>query len=197
MGRKFSGSVYTVAVMIILDHAKYFLEIRILAGIGFYAFLSSLLNQPVRNILTGMEYTSTAVVCLFLMFGTAEYPVNKSYHRFSIDRCPPSVISSVMCIHFFVIQVLWRHMAVICNVKRKIAVRSWMAADQPVILIADPYLRHCSLKNCRFSLMSIQYRIVVGIILKMKWKVRQNVKQLQKSLCFTAKKFLSALHFIL
>ena len=96
MGRKFSGSVYTVAGMTILDHAKYFLEIRILAGIGFYAFLSSLLNQPVRNILTGMEYTSTAVVCLFLMFGTAEYPVNKSYHRFSIDRCPPSVISSVI-----------------------------------------------------------------------------------------------------
>ena len=75
MGRKFSGSVYAAAGMIILDHAKYFLEIRILAGIGFYAFLSSLLNQPVRNILTGMEYTGTAVVCLFLMFGTAEYPV--------------------------------------------------------------------------------------------------------------------------
>ena len=52
---------------------------------------------------TGMEYTGTAVVCLFLMLGTAEYPVNKSYHRFSINRCPPSVISSVMCIHFFVI----------------------------------------------------------------------------------------------
>ena len=59
---------------------------RILAGIGFYAFLSSLLNQPVRNIFTGMEYTGTAVVCLFLMLGTAEYPVNKSYHRFSINR---------------------------------------------------------------------------------------------------------------
>ena len=52
---------------------------------------------------TGMEYTGTAVVCLFLMLGTAEYPVNKSYHRFSINRCPSSVISSVMCIHFFVI----------------------------------------------------------------------------------------------
>ena len=75
MGRKFSGSVYAAAGMIILDHAKYFLEIRILAGIGFYAFLSRLLNQPVRNILTGMEYTGTAVVSLFLMFGTAEYPV--------------------------------------------------------------------------------------------------------------------------
>lgn len=103
MGRKFSGSVYSTAGMIILNHAKYFLEIRILAGIGFYAFLSSLMNQPVRNIFTGMEYTGTAVVCLFLMLGTAEYPVNKSYHRFSINRCPSSVISSVMCIHFFVI----------------------------------------------------------------------------------------------
>ena len=37
-------SVYSAAGMIILNHAKYFLEIRILAGIGFYAFLSSLLN---------------------------------------------------------------------------------------------------------------------------------------------------------
>ena len=166
MGRKFSGSVYSAAGMIILNHAKYFLEIRILAGIGFYAFLSSLLNQPVRNIFTGMEHTGTAVVCLFLMLGTAEYPVNKSYHRFSINRCPPSVISSVMCIHFFVIQVFWRHMIVICNVKRKITVRSWMAADQPVILITDPYLRHCSLKNCRLPFVGIQYRIVVGIILK-------------------------------
>jgi len=52
MGRKFFSSVYIAARMIILDHAKYFLEIRIFAGIGFYAFLSSLLNQPVRNILT-------------------------------------------------------------------------------------------------------------------------------------------------
>ena len=69
MGRKFSGSiVYTAAGMIILDHAKYFLKIRILAGIGFHSFFGSLLDQPVRNILTGMEYTGTAVVCLFLMF---------------------------------------------------------------------------------------------------------------------------------
>ena len=166
MGRKFSGSVYAAAGMIILDHAKHFLEIRILAGIGFYAFISRLLNQPVRNILTGMEYTGTAVVCLFLMFGTAEYPVNKSYHRFSIDRCPPSIISSVMCIYFFVIQVFWWHMTVICNVKRKITIRSRMSADQPVILVADPYLRHGSLKNCRLPLIGIQYRIVVGIILK-------------------------------
>ena len=164
MGRKFS--VYTATGMIILDHAKHFLEIRILAGISFYAFLSSLPNQSVRNILTGMEYTGTAVVCLFLVFGTAEYPVNTSYHRFSIDRCPPSVISSVMCIHFFVIQVFWWHMTVICNVKRKITIRSRMSADQPAILVADPYLRHGSLKNCRLPLISIQYRIVVGIILK-------------------------------
>ena len=57
-------------------------------------------------------------------------------------------------------------MTVICNVKRKITVRSWMAADQPVILITDPYLRHCSLKNCRLPFIGIQYRIVVGIILK-------------------------------
>ena len=71
MGRKFSGSVYSAAGMIILNHATYFLEIRILAGIGFYAFLSSLLTQPVRNIFTGMEHTGTAVVCLFLMLGTA------------------------------------------------------------------------------------------------------------------------------
>ena len=49
-------------------------KVLILTGIGFYAFISRLLNQPVRNILTGMEYTGTAVVCLFLMFGTAEYP---------------------------------------------------------------------------------------------------------------------------
>ena len=40
------------------------------------------------------------------------------------------------------------------------------AADQPVILITDPYLRHCSLKNCRLPFIGIQYRIVVGIILK-------------------------------
>ena len=57
-------------------------------------------------------------------------------------------------------------MIVICNVKRKITVRSWMAADQPVILITDPYLRHCSLKNCRLPFIGIQYRVVVGIILK-------------------------------
>ena len=69
MGRKFSGSiVYTAAGMIILDHAKYFFKIRILAGIGFHSLFGSLLDQPVRNILTGMEYTGTAVVCLFLMF---------------------------------------------------------------------------------------------------------------------------------
>ena len=43
-------------------------KIRILTGIGFHAFFGSLLDQPVRNILTGMEYTGTAVVCLFLMF---------------------------------------------------------------------------------------------------------------------------------
>ena len=43
---------------------------------------------------------------------------------------------------------------------------SWMAADQLVILITDPYLRHCSLKNCRLPFVGIQYRIVVGIILK-------------------------------
>ena len=71
-----------------------------------------------------------------------------------------------MCIYLFVIQVFRRHMTVICNVKRKITVRSWMTADQPVILIADPYLRHCSLKNCRLPLIGIQYRIIVGIILK-------------------------------
>ena len=46
-------------------------------------------------------------------------------------------------------------MTVICNVKRKITVRSWMAADQPVILITDPYLRHCSLKNCRLPFIGI------------------------------------------
>ena len=41
-----------------------------------------------------------------------------------------------------------------------------MSADQPVILVADPYLRHGSLKNCKLPLIGIQYRIVVGIILK-------------------------------
>lgn len=28
-----------------------------------------------------------------------------------------------------------------------------MSADQPVILVADPYLRHGSLKNCKLSLI--------------------------------------------
>ena len=66
MGRKFSGSVYSTAGMIILDHAKYFLEIRILAGIGFYAFLSSLLNQPVRNMSTPAQLLYACSSCLEL-----------------------------------------------------------------------------------------------------------------------------------
>ena len=68
-------------------------------------------------------------------------------------------------------------MTVICNVKREITVRSWMAANQPVILITDPYLHHCSLKNCRLPFIGIQYRIVMGIILKVViiWNFKESI----------------------
>lgn len=61
-------------------------------------------------------------------------------------------------------------------VQRKILIRSSVRADQTVVLITDTNLRRCSLKDCGFSAVSIQYRVVVAVIIDVKWKVRQNVK---------------------
>ena len=50
-------------------------------------------------------------------------------------------------------------------VQRKILIRSSVRADQTVVLITDTNLRRCSLKDCWFSAVSIQYRVVVAVII--------------------------------
>lgn len=50
-------------------------------------------------------------------------------------------------------------------VQWKILIRSSMSADQTVVLITDTNLRRCSLKDCWFSAVSIQYRVVVAVII--------------------------------
>ena len=49
--------------------------------------------------------------------------------------------------------------------QRKILIRSSMSADQTVVLITDTNLRRCGLKDCWFSAVSIQYRVVVAVII--------------------------------
>ena len=58
-------------------------------------------------------------------------------------------------------------MAVLSNVTGELPVRPFMFADQPVILITDPYLSTCGFKNCGFTTISVQYRVVVVIVLDM------------------------------
>ena len=53
-----------------------------------------------------------------------------------------------------------------------------MGTDQPVILITYPDLGRCCLQDCRLSTMSVEYGIVVAVILDVKWIVGQNVKPL-------------------
>ena len=50
-------------------------------------------------------------------------------------------------------------------VQRKILIRSSMSADQTVVLITDTNLRRGSFKDCWFSAVSIQYRVVVAVII--------------------------------
>ena len=50
-------------------------------------------------------------------------------------------------------------------VQRKIPIRSSVRADQTVVLITDTNLRRCSLKDCWFSAVGIQYRVVVAVII--------------------------------
>ena len=102
--------------MIVLDHAKYFFKIRILAGICFYTFIRSFLYEPVWHILTGMKDSGTTVVSLFFMFWTAQDPIYKSDHRIAVYRCPPPIISTIMGINLFIIKMFLRHMAVICDI---------------------------------------------------------------------------------
>ena len=42
-----------------------------------------------------------------------------------------------------------------------------MFTDKPVVFITDTDLGHCRLKYCRLSMISVQYGIIVAIILKM------------------------------
>ena len=41
-----------------------------------------------------------------------------------------------------------------------------MLTQKPVILITNPYLTHCSFEHCRFSMIRIQYRVIVAVIFK-------------------------------
>ena len=41
-----------------------------------------------------------------------------------------------------------------------------MLTQKPIILITDPYLTHCSFEHCRFSVIRIQYRVIVAVIFK-------------------------------
>ena len=82
--------------MIVPHHSENLFEIRVFAGIRFYTFVSSFLNQSVWDILAGMKYASTAVIGLFFVFGTAEYPVYKGDHGIPVYGCPAAIVSPIM-----------------------------------------------------------------------------------------------------
>src|SRR5699024_8983681 len=58
------------------------------------------------------------------------------------------------------------HMTVVSDITRKILIRAYMLTQKPIILITDPYLTHCSFQHCRFSVIRIQYRVIVAVIFK-------------------------------
>lgn len=64
----------------ILHHSENLFKIGVLAGIRFNTFVSGFLNQPVWNILAGMEYANTAVKGLLFMFAATKYPIDEGNH---------------------------------------------------------------------------------------------------------------------
>ena len=56
-------------------------------------------------------------------------------------------------------------MTVLCYIQREVLIRPFVFADQPVILITDPDLFCRCLQDCGLATISVDYRIVVAIIL--------------------------------
>ena len=56
-------------------------------------------------------------------------------------------------------------MVIFCDIQRKLGINAFMGTDQPVILITYPDLGRCCLQDCRLSTMSVEYGIVVAVIL--------------------------------
>ncbi len=102
--------------------------------------------------------------------------VNEFCHIWSEYFSPAPVVISIPAIDLFVIKMSWWHMGIVGDVFWIFVIAAFMRTDQSVVLITDPNLGRRSFKNCGLVIIRVQYRIVVAIIEKMKWKVRQNVK---------------------
>ena len=67
-------------------------------------------------------------------------------------------------------------MTVLSDIQREVLIRPFIFTDQPVVLITDTNLRRGCLQNRRLATLSVDYRIVVAVILDVKCQARQNVK---------------------
>lgn len=101
------------------------------------------------------------------MFRRVKDLVDEQIHIRANRRCPAPVIVSVLIVHFLIEAMFLRHIGIICDVLWKSLIRSWVRADQAIILVADSYLCHRRLQNHRLVIVGIQYRIVVAIIWQM------------------------------
>ena len=133
----------------------------------FDTFAGCFLNNTVRNPFAGMKNSRTTVISLFLMPCRTKNLINQLFCVFSVGRCPPTIISAITGIYFFVIEMFRLHMTVVCDVFRKILIGTSVFTDEPVITVTDYYLCRGSLYNCRLSTICVQYRVIVAIILKM------------------------------
>ena len=110
-----------------------------------YAPAGCLFNDPVRSALTGMEDTCTTVISLFLVPCRTQDLINQFFCAFSVGRCPPTIISTITGIYFFVIKMFRFHMAVIGDVFGKILIGSLVFANEAVIAVTDDYFGRSSL----------------------------------------------------
>ena len=124
-----------------LDLAKNLFEGLVTAGIHLDTLPSSFLYDPMRKVLYGVQNAGASVISLFLMLRCVEHPVDAFRHVGSEDRCPSTIIGTILSVDFFVIKVFRPHMAILGDIQRKLFIRPFMGADQTVILIAYPYLR--------------------------------------------------------
>lgn len=101
------------------------------------------------------------------MFRRMKNLVDEQIHIRADRRCPASVVVSILIVHFLIEAMFLRHIGIICDVLWKSLIRSWVRADQAIILVADSYLCHRRLQNHWLVIVGIQYRIVVAIIWQM------------------------------
>ena len=143
--------------MIVLHIFQELFEIRIPTGITFHACFCDIFQQKSGLILTHMKNAVTTIIGLFFVLRCKKHGINKFTHIWTDTRGPSSVISAIFRIHFFVVLMLWSHVLRLGDVFGKVLVGPSMGTNQLVIPVADSYLCHCSLKNCRLIIIRVQY----------------------------------------